>query len=166
MILNLLRKHFRKHARRRPWDFCWKIGIEKTVVSFAIAFLLLIVLDDSKPYIIHFPIWREFATLVIIAPVIETLLLQAFPIYLARSVKSSFNVQIISSVLIFTVLHSLISIGRGLCAGLIGGYYLAFSYALWRRRSRWSAFWITTVCHSITNATVFIFFLFGEIGEQ
>lgn len=167
MIPTFLRRHFLKHARRRPWDFCWRIGIESTVVSIAFAYPISRMLNDSDKVFSNLPIWLDFTYLIIIAPVIETLFLQAFPIFIARIFKSTFNIQILSSVLFFSIPHFLGGIGAGICAGLIGGYYLAFSFALWRRRSRWSAFWVTSICHAIPNATAFSMLLFsGNWKEQ
>ena len=84
---------------------------------------------------------------VVAAPVLETLILQAFPVWIARLCNAGFSVQIVVSVVAFTIPHALEGIQAGIAAGLAGGFYFAFTYVHWRERSKWKAFWITAVSH-------------------
>jgi hypothetical protein len=101
---------------------------------------------------------------VVVAPVLETLVFQAFPVWIARLCKARFSVQIVLSVVAFTIVHAVEGVQAGIAAGLAGGFYFAFTYVHWRERSRWQAFWVTAVSHAIHNAILIpLAFAFGEI---
>jgi len=151
-----LKKHFENYLKRSPWAFCWRIGIESMVVSFPLAILLVLIFGPGKRLSLDLPIAAAFLLLLVIAPPLETLVFQAFPIFIVRSLKGSFRIQIIASAILFSAAHFPEGIATGISAGLIGGLYFGFAYAHWRTKSRWHPFWITTVCHIIHNGIAFI----------
>ncbi len=149
--MNWLRKHFERYRQRNAWDFCWRIAIEGTILSLLAAAVISIILIEPER---EFPDWgigMLFLVMVVIAPPVETLLLQALPIFIARKFNASFRLQIIVSTAVFAACHFLEGIVTGIAAGLIGGFYFAFTYAHWREKSRWTSFWVTAVSHSIHN---------------
>jgi hypothetical protein len=97
----------------------------------------------SVPYIIF-----EVA---IFAPLFETLILQAFPVFLVKLFRASFTSQLIAAWIPFALLHFFLGITVGICAGLIRGFYFGFTFTHWRQHSRWRAFWTTSVSHMINN---------------
>jgi hypothetical protein len=106
-----------------------------------------------------FPDWSAgtiFLFIVVIAPVFETLLLQGLPIYVARKLNAPFIWQIIVSMALFAGVHLAEGIITFIAAGLIGGFYFGFSYAHWREKSRWTAYWVTAVSHAFHNAAIFV----------
>ena len=96
---------------------------------------------------------------VVIAPILETLLFQALPVWIARLFGAGFATQVVVSVIPFCVVHALEGIATGLAAGLVGGFYFAFTYVHWRARSRWTAFWTTALSHAIHNGIAFVLLL-------
>lgn len=157
-----LRRHFEKHRRRRPWNFCWRVSLEGLLVSMVVLAPLSCLLDLEEREFMKLPIAGMLFVLLIIAPVFETLLLQALPIALCRLFRGSFRAQILASLIPFTLLHMLEGIGVGIGAGLIGGFYLAFTYAHWAEKSHWTALWTTTVSHFLRNlvpAVVLVVFI-------
>jgi hypothetical protein len=146
-----LRRHFRKHARRRPWDFCWRTSLEGLLVSFAVVIPLSLIISEETREMVEWPAGKIIAAAILFAPLFETLLLQALPISIARALKAKIHTQIIISTLIFALLHFPEGIAVGIGAGVIGGWYFAFAYARWARRSFWTALWVTTVAHLIRN---------------
>ncbi len=151
-----LRRHFERYRERRPWAFCWRIGVESTLVSLAIAALLSVVVQTPKREFLDWPMPAVFVLLVLIAPPVETLVFQAFPIFIVRTLKGSMGLQILVSTLVFAAAHFPEGITTGVSAGVIGGLYFAFAYAHWRATSRWQSFWITAGCHVIHNLIAFI----------
>jgi len=157
-------RHFDRYKKRSPWSFCWRITIEGLIVALAAVFLLNL--------LFHLP-GRRFkaATLVIfieivlMAPVIETFICQAFPIFVARVFRASFRIQVFVSLVVFAVPHFGYGIASGICAGLTGGFYFGFTYAHWRQKSRWTAFWTTALSHSLHNGFVFVLALMIGVFE-
>lgn len=156
-------RHFERYRERRPLDFCLRIGIESTLVGVAAAFLLDLLGTSRREMDIQF--WTLLLAAVLIAPPVETLIFQAFPVWIARLFRARFSMQMLASVVPFALIHGLEGIQAFTAAGLIGGFYLAFTYVHWRERSRWKAFWITTIAHALGNGIVILLALaFGEIS--
>lgn len=154
--MNWLAAHFRRYLERHSWDFCWRIGVESTVVSLLAAALLAAVFGAQKREFLDLPMHVTFLLLLVVAPPTETLIFQAFPVFIVRMLKGSIRLQILISTLLFSAAHFPEGITTGVSAGVIGGLYFAFAYAHWRTRSRWQSFWITTVCHAIHNGIAFM----------
>jgi hypothetical protein len=96
---------------------------------------------------------------VVVAPVLETLLFQVLLIGVARWCRLSFGWQVTWSTVVFSAVHFLEGLGTGVCAGMVGGFYLAFTCAHWWDRSGWTAFWTTALSHSLRNGLIFL----GEV---
>jgi hypothetical protein len=161
-FLNWIKSHFRRYRERKPWDFCWRIAIEGTLVALAVSIILSLLGLGERD------LKMDFAELlfigVIVAPLLETLIFQAFPIWIARLCKASFSIQVFASVVPFFLAHAIEGIGTGIAAGLISGFYFAFTYVHWREHRQWTAFWVTAVSHSIHNGILITLTLaFGEI---
>ncbi len=161
-FLNWIKSHFRRYRERKPWDFCWRISIEGTLVALAVCVILNLLglgerdlkMDSAELLFIG----------VIVAPLLETLIFQAFPIWIARLCKASFSIQVVASVVPFFLAHAIEGIGTGIAAGLISGFYFAFTYVHWREHRQWTAFWVTAVSHAIHNGILIPLALaFGEI---
>ena len=151
-----IQKHFEGYRKRQPWDFCWRLGIESTLASLVAASLLAIVFDSEQREILNLPIGVVFLAIIVIAPPLETLLLQAFPIFVVRVLKGSFGAQVIISTIFFAVCHLPEGVATFISAGIVGGLYFGFACAHWRMKSRWKSFWVTTGCHVIHNGIAFI----------
>lgn len=145
-----IRNHFRRYRERSPWDFCWRIAIEGTVVGLVVSAIVALLGVPGREIPMGF--WPFALLAVLVAPVLETLLFQAFPVWIARLCKARFSTQVLSSLVPFAALHAVEGIQAGLAAGLFSGFYLAFTYVHWREHSRWTAFWVTAVSHALHNA--------------
>ena len=157
-----IERHFRRYRERKPLDFCWRIAIEGTIVGLVVSFIIAASGIPGRE--INMGFWPLLFLGVVIAPILETLILQAFPVWIARLCKARFSVQILVSVIPFTIVHAMEGAATGVAAGLIGGFYFAFTYVHWRERRRWTAFWTTAVSHAIHNAILIpLAFAFGEI---
>jgi uncharacterized membrane protein len=92
---------------------------------------------------------------IVISPIIETVILQALPVFVVKHLGLKFIGQIIFSIIPFAVLHFSRSIGAGIGAGFIGGFYSAFTFTHWRQKSLWTAFWVTALSHGLYNFAIF-----------
>jgi hypothetical protein len=149
-------EHFRRYLTLRPLTFCWQITIENLIVSLAVSGLILLILQpDVRTNLETLTAGRFLWLVIILGPILETIILQAIPVFLARMFKVKFFGQILISVLPFAVLHFSRSVGTGIGAGIIGGFYSAFTYVHWRQKSLWTAFWVTALSHCLYNLAVF-----------
>jgi len=149
-----LREHFEKYQQLRPWSFCWRISLEGTAMSLLIAGLLFPFAEERA--ITNLDIGAAFVILVLVAPVLETLLLQGLPVYVARKCRATAKTRIIAATAVFSALHFPEGFAAGMSAGLVGGFYFAFTYVHWRRTGRWVAYWTTMVSHAIHNGIAFV----------
>ena len=89
--------------------------------------------------------------LVLVAPPVETLLLQAAPIEILRSLGRSRRFQFLGGSIPFAALHFAGGVGSGIAAGIIGGISFSHTYLEGRSRSWWTALRITTITHGLHN---------------
>ena len=99
--------------------------------------------------------------IILLGPIVQTLLLQAIPIFLARILGFRFIGQMVFSIIPFATLHFTRSISAGVGAGIIGGFYSAFTYIHWQSKSSWTAFGVTAFSHCLYNLALFAM-LIGE----
>jgi hypothetical protein len=101
-----------------------------------------------------------FLSIVIWAPILETLLCQALPIEMMRAAerryRSRLREPIIVSMVFFTIGHFGADIATIVVGGIVGGFYLAFTYAHWRSRSVAIALLATAICHAAWNLVPFL----------
>ena len=99
--------------------------------------------------------------IIFLGPIVETILLQAIPVFIARMLGFRFIGQMFFSIIPFAALHFTRSISAGVGAGIIGGFYSAFTFIHWQSKSTWTAFWVTAFSHCLYNLAVFAM-LIGE----
>jgi hypothetical protein len=181
---NLLAAFLRRYRHKTQWQFFCSITVEHLIVQIGLVLMLLVVLLllfgslialgaldtdqlfedfaerqlgpgsdiphrlDSNPLIV----WKA----VVLGPLLETLIFQSLPIGICRLLHFRAGVQMTASIALFFLAHLLQGVGSGICAGLVGGFYLAFTYIRWRHRSWWTAFWVTCASHVIHNGIVLI----------
>jgi hypothetical protein len=155
----LVSEHFARYRRRSPWSFCWRIAIESVVVSFAAALIFVPFVNTEPRTLLELPYYAFFLLGVLIAPLVETVLFQALPVGVMRLLRTRFGWQVLVATALFAAAHFREGVSVGLGAGLVGGFYFAFTYVHWRERSRWTALWTTAVCHGIHNGIAIILLL-------
>ncbi len=169
MLSAALRRHFRRHCQRSPLQFSLGMGLESLAVALPLLLFLVGMGMESRTDLDELDAVGFFLVGVLAAPSLETLLFQLIPIACMRWLRVPFAWQIGISTFLFCVAHWPASAISGICAGLIGGFYLAFGYAHWATKSHWTAFWTTAVQHAIYNGMLFLFGLvagtFHEAGS-
>jgi membrane protease YdiL (CAAX protease family) len=100
---------------------------------------------------INWSIWELFFLVVILAPPVETLVGQSFPIKLIQRIFGKrFNpIAFITSAIIFSLMHFGYSIWYCLII-LPMGILLAQTFIIFQKRKE-SSFWVTTAVHSLRN---------------
>jgi hypothetical protein len=155
-------EHFRRYLTLSPLTFCWQITVENLIISLAITGLIYLIWQPSpRTNLQNITVSTYLWSIIILGPIIETILLQVIPVFIARSLKFKFLGQLIFSIAPFAALHFTRSISAGVGAGIIGGFYSAFTYIHWHSKSAWTAFWVTAFSHGLYNLALFAM-LVGE----
>lgn len=142
---------------RGPWHFTLLLTVQNLAANAIVAAPLFFLdphghhpaADPNFPQTHH--LLGAALAIALIAPVFETLFLQATPIEFARALRLSRWVQFLLGVIPFAALHFRMGIKVGIAAGIISGAFLSHAYLEGRSRSVWSALWITMVFHAIHN---------------
>lgn len=144
--------HFAHYRTLPKWPFLWRISLEGLVVPT----LLLLIVDQiyrlpERTDLIHLPVWQLLAWGVLLSPFIETLLLQALPVWIARAAGLGFWGQVVVSLVVFAASHLMVNLSTAIFGGLLSGFYIAFTYVHWRKDSFRTALWMTTATHGLHN---------------
>jgi hypothetical protein len=142
---------------RNPWVCILWATLECALISFIVAYAL----RNFGPARTDFgkDLLADVINAGIGAPVTETFLFQFIPILFLRRYGAGPRLQIIISTILFAWAHFRISFVTGIDAGLTGGIYFAFVFAHWAPKSKWTAYWTTTVTHAFYNLLVILIVL-------
>jgi hypothetical protein len=159
-------RHYRGYLQKTPWTFCWHAALEGTVLGLLAGLLVWpLIRDNPQEELMKYPAPVVFMLIVLIAPLLETLLLQALPVFVVRRFKARWFYQFLAGLLPFALTHLTNGFSSFIAAGLVGGSYFSFCYVHWRQRSRWTATWTTMAQHAIHNGIAFAILLAsGELG--
>lgn len=137
-----------------PWQFIRRVLAQQFGVKIIVAIAIGILIPDAKdanneafklnPFLMG-------AILVFVAPMFETLLLQAAPIEILRALRRSKRLQFLLGSIPFAALHFPNGAASGIAAGIVGGMFFSYTYLECRNRSWWTAVWVTTATHAIHN---------------
>ena len=155
-------EHFRRYLILPPLTFSWQITVENLIISLAVTGIIYLLWEPTpRTNLQNITASTYLWSIIIFGPIIETLLLQALPVFLARLLGLKFYGQLLFSIIPFAALHFTRSLSAGIGAGIIGGFYSAFTYVHWQSKSTWTAFWVTAFSHALYNLALFAM-LIGE----
>jgi hypothetical protein len=155
-------EHYRRYLTLSPLTFTWQITVENLLVSLAVSGLILLIWQPPpRTNLENITASTYLWMIIFLGPIVETIFLQAIPVFLARVLGFRFIGQMVSSIVLFAALHFTRSISAGIGAGMIGGFYSAFTYIHWRSKSSWTAIWVTAFSHCLYNLALFAM-LIGE----
>lgn len=144
------------YQTKKPWTFYWQISIECIILGGSLGYLVSFFPELSRYPEIDLPPIVFCLLLIIAAPVIETFLFQSIPISFLRKRNVSINYQIIVSTLLFSSVHIQEYYLTGAVSGIIGGFYLSFSYAIWRKNQPKLAYLMTAAIHMTYNTFILL----------
>ena len=152
--------HFKKYQKLSLWPFCWHIALEASIVNIVVIYVLFALFPlVPRKDLLGFNLSSLIIGALVVAPILETLLLQVLPISIAKTLHAPFSWQILVSVIPFAIMHFFSGIATGIGSGLIDGFYLAFVYIHWSKVSIWTGFWTTALTHMIRNFIGLVLFL-------
>ena len=147
-----VRAHFEAHQKRSKFSFFCRITLEGLIVPLVALGVMKIVWNVPRRNDLDAMGTFELAAFgVIVAPVVETLLLHALPVHVARRFQLGFWWQVIAGLVPFAILHFSSGVATGVCAGIISGFYFSFTFVHWRHESFRSAMWMTSGSHAVHN---------------
>ena len=155
-VIELAYRHFWNHRHRSKGEFLWRITLESLLVAIGVAYVLALLGDPGRTDLQHLSDWEFALECCVFAPVLETLIFQAFPVMVVGLAGGGFGKCVIAGWVPFALAHFSVGIGTGVCAGIVGGFYLGFAYAHWRRESLRAALGMTMAHHALSNAAVVI----------
>jgi hypothetical protein len=141
-------------------SYTWKAALVSLIPSLCIAFIVNAVFPAAEePEFVGPPVLVA-ASLLIVSPWIETLLLWLGLNLIQRFTEATIRIAVASAV-VWAILHSLAAPVWGLC--IIWPFYVfSVSFLEWRKVSRWRAVWVTALIHMLQNAIPTIVLLAGS----
>jgi hypothetical protein len=162
LFINRIREHFNKLTNFKIFPFIFSVCLEQLSISLVVGYIISLIFPDKyfkDPFDWnHIFFFRLYA--IFVGPIIETLLFQAIPIKILWRLTKSKKICLIGSILLFAVVHIFQGWLNGFPSGVIGGFYYAFSYFIWRERNVKYAFLITAGIHMIYNLSIIIIMIF------
>ncbi len=150
-----LSAHFAAYRQRARWPFLWRISIEGLVVPLVVSSVLALIFHlPERTDLKAMGSGKLFVSAVVIAPFIETIIFQSFPVAVARALGWGFWPQVAASNALFALAHFGVSVSTGIGAGLFSGFYIAFTYVHWRETSFNAGLWMTTGMHALHNGVL------------
>ncbi len=90
----------------------------------------------------------------LVAPIVETLMFQWVPIWLAESLRQTVPIQIAVSTALFSLMHYSSGI-LGVLAAVASGLAFAYAWVQWRKKGLWWAIAATALTHFWVNAAAY-----------
>lgn len=151
-LLQSVRAHFSRLAEKQKWSFLWRTWLEAVLLAYIVGNIVQRVSPAGPRSDLEGMTLLGLVGLVLfLGPLVETLLFQCIPLEIAASVHVRRSLRFILSVVPFALAHSFAGIPTVLAAGVVGGFYFAFSYERWRRESLVVAVVMTFLLHSSFN---------------
>jgi len=148
--------HYRNYLALSPLTFCWQITVENLIISMSVTGLIFFFFQPgTRSNLDELSAGQFFWLVIILSPLIETFTLQVIPVYIAKKIGLRRIGQIFFSTIPFAILHFTRSVGAGIGAGIIGGFYSSFTFVHWDQKSFKTAFWVTALSHCLYNMAIF-----------
>lgn len=164
----LLKQYIKKTRSYSTERFIFELTaiaiISKLLVAFLVAGPLIIIdvinaKDLPSPTLPKSSIFFTFLLLCIFAPILETIIVQWFPIKILQKITSRFGLVIGIDSIIFALAHwsnGFIYMAAVLPAGIV----LAWSFILNADYSTFKALWVTSSIHALNNFVAFVAIIF------
>ncbi|MHC1767654.1 MAG: CPBP family glutamic-type intramembrane protease [Verrucomicrobiia bacterium] len=138
-------------------SFIFRILIQQFAVKIFLSIPVAVLVEEG-PSKAQLDLFRDpllaFIAVILVAPPLETLLLQSAPIELLRALRRSWTAQFLFGAVPFAALHFLDGVMSGVSAGIVGGLFFSYAYLECRAQSWWTAIWVTTAIHALHNLVV------------
>lgn len=160
---NVVRDHFQRVLSLSAPAMIVIFAVYATLADMGLAFMLeampfYSIADDEaakaidpRAMIADKGLWVTFIAAIFLAPLLETLMNQWFPIWLAMKVTHRPVVAVWFSTVLFGVFHLHAGV-YGFVATIGAGFFLAIAFLHGRQFSRKRAYWTTAAIHAGVNS--------------
>ncbi len=152
MIWQFIRGHFDQLNARSKRSYFWRVWLETTLFAYIVGNLLQGLFHfRTRTDLDHYGPMALVTLTVIAGPIVETVIFQCLPLEFAESLKFRRFWQFALSIVPFAIGHLFAGIPTSVSAGVIGGFYFAFTYSRWKRESLFVGLVMTILLHSSFN---------------
>jgi hypothetical protein len=144
--------HFSRLAKRGKWSFLWRTWLEAVLLAYVVANAVQAVFPAGpRSDLAQMTLLGMLGFVLVVGPFFETLAFQCLSLELTTALRVRRIIRFISSIVPFALLHSSAGLPTVVAAGIVGGFYFAFTYERWRRESLIVAVVMTFLLHSSFN---------------
>lgn len=148
--------YFDKKKKNGIVRYCLLFSFIQIIFSLLLA-LVFIVVDESED-----PVKHTFFFAVIIAPILETILLQALPFIVCRKLGLRRWLTFIMMSVPFALLHHH-SGYLSVINAFLGGVIFSATFIVWEKKTYYHALLVTMVIHSLHNLFFVLIKYFNEL---
>ncbi len=147
-----------KPIRRREYpnlrQFITRLMLQHFAVKIVIGIIIAVLIPEKDTKILITNPIAVIISVIIIAPIAETLFLQTLPIELSKRFSRPVTFQFFSGMIPFALLHFFAGIHAGIAAGVVGGVYFSYTYLEFRDESWLKATKMVCITHCLHNVIV------------
>lgn len=151
-LVHVVRAHFSRLAEKQKGSFLCRTWLEAVLLAYLVGNLVQRVWPAGpRSDIETMTVWGLIGLVLILGPLFETLVFQCIPLEFAAALHVRRSLRVMVSVVPFAFAHAFAGIPTVLAAGMVGGFYFAFTYERWRKESLVVAVAMTFILHSSFN---------------
>jgi hypothetical protein len=151
-LAQYVRKHFSCLAENEKWPFLWRTWLEAVLLAYIVANIVTFFFPAGpRSDLAQMTLWGLLGLVLIVGPLFETLAFQCLPWEFTSTLRVRRSLRFLLSVVPFALAHHFAGMPTVLAAGIVGGFYFAFTYERWRKESLVVAVVMTFLLHSSFN---------------
>ncbi len=148
----LLRHHLVRRAQAGKWTYLWRSWLEVVLLAYVAACLVQALAPAGPRHdLAGLPVPTLLALVLVIGPLFETVAFQCLPLEFGALLPVRRSIRLALSLVPFALAHRFAGLPTVMAAGVVGGFYFAFTYERWRRESLGAALLMTFLLHSSFN---------------
>ena len=152
MFTRFIRTHFARLAKVGKWSFLWRTWLDAVLLAYIVGIAAQTVFPAGpRSDLATMPLIGLLALVLVVGPLWETIVFQCLSLELTKALRVRRTIRVAFSVVPFALLHRFAGIPAVVSAGIVGGFYFAFTYERWRTESLIVAVGMTFLLHSSYN---------------
>jgi len=151
-IIQKIVGHFARLEACGKWPFFWRAWLGSTATAFLVGNAAQLVFPAApRSDLASLSLVQLIALVALIGPLFETLAFQCFPSEVTSRLGFRRSIRLAVSIVPFALMHHFAGVPTVVAAGIVGGFYFAFTYERWRKESIFAGVMMTFLLHSSYN---------------